>query len=57
MKKPKGIEVECVDCGADIIAAEGSSEPRCDTCQEHHDGLCGEDYPIREHDETKETSP
>jgi len=39
-------EVPCVDCGADIIADVDDDEPRCDTCSDHHNGLCGADCPI-----------
>lgn len=40
-------EVECVDCGCDIIVyPEDCGDARCDTCRDHHDQDCGEDCPI-----------
>lgn len=46
-------EVECVDCGCAILKDPERRdftgrvvEPRCDTCEEHHYGLCGSDCPI-----------
>lgn len=45
------IEVECLNCGADIIPDPTKTEQRCDTCEEHHLGLCGEDCPVTEHNE------
>jgi hypothetical protein len=39
-------EVECVDCGADIIAYVDDPEPRCDTDREHHAHFCGADCPV-----------
>lgn len=43
-------EVECVDCGCDIIYNEklAPSMQRCDTCHDHHWGLCGMNCPIIE---------
>ena len=39
-------ETECKHCGCDIVAGFGDPNPRCDTCAEHYDGLCGEDCPV-----------
>jgi hypothetical protein len=44
--------VECYDCGCDLSGCTGAdkeAEPRCDTCRDHHAGLCGSDCPINEH--------
>jgi NTP pyrophosphatase (non-canonical NTP hydrolase) len=39
-------EVECVDCGCDLIRNPDMSEQRCDTDQAHHTKDCGEDCPV-----------
>jgi hypothetical protein len=41
-------EVQCVDCGCDIIRDEelSDTEQRCDTDRDHHDRDCGEDCPV-----------
>jgi hypothetical protein len=45
-------EIECVDCGCDLTGCtDAEKEPRCDTCREHHDGLCGADCPHTIHAE------
>lgn len=39
--------VECIDCGAELVAMYPNEiEPRCDSCNDHHFGLCGPKCPI-----------
>jgi hypothetical protein len=52
VSKPS-IETPCVDCGADIIAFADDKEPRCDTCREHHLGICPLSCPILDCKEKK----
>lgn len=37
-------EVECLDCGRDIIT--DGIEFQCDTCRDHYNQDCGDDCPI-----------
>lgn len=39
-------EVECVDCGCDLIFDPELAQQRCDTCEWHHHRLCGTDCPV-----------
>jgi hypothetical protein len=44
---PKCVEVDCVDCGAEILCFEHYEvSARCDTCEDHHTRDCGTDCPI-----------
>ena len=49
--RPQDHEVECIDCSADIITLKTELEPRCDTCQAHHDAECGDNCPMNGHRE------